>query len=377
MEQLNEGNSFFVDEQYEEALKCYDKACSELSNNAEAFFKRSQCHSKLSNLKEALSDINTSIKLDSNNSKYYLRKGQLCFELEEFDTALKTFEKGQSIDSENSSFKTWIRKSKAEIQSSTPTTTTPAPTSTPAPQTTNPVSTPTPTQKSTSTPTTSISTSTTTTTTTTDSSSSSTPKLPIPSSGNRVKHEWYQTESHVVLTIFAKFVTASNSKIILSPKSVNISFPLSTGSEFIFDMDLFDPIVDKDSTIHYYSTKVEIKMKKSRAIKWDTLEFTEKSGPVGLMDQTTTSSAVPSPYASKKDWDKLPNEPEDKLEGDQALNKIFRDIFAKGSEDQQRAMMKSFTESNGTVLSTNWDEVGSKKVVGEPPKGMEIKDYPH
>ncbi|KAN0034318.1 hypothetical protein ACTFIV_000815 [Dictyostelium citrinum] len=372
MEQLNQGNAFFVDEQYDEALKCYDKACSELSNNAEAFFKRSQCHSKLSNIKEALSDINTSIKLDSNNSKYYLKKGQLCFELEEFDTALKTFEKGQSIDSENSSFKTWIRKSKAEIQSNpTPTPTTSTPTPTPQP-TTKPITTPTPTASNTTTTTTSNNT--TTTTTTTDPT---TPKLPIPSSGNKVKHEWYQTESHVVLTIFAKFVTASNSKIILSPKSVNISFPLANGSEFLFEMDLFDPIVDKDSTIHYYSTKVEIKMKKSRAIKWDTLEFTEKSGPVGLMDQTTTSSAVPSPYASKKDWDKLPNEPEEKLEGDQALNKIFRDIFAKGSEEQQRAMMKSFTESNGTVLSTNWEEVGSKKVVGEPPKGLEFKSYEH
>ncbi|KAM9960952.1 hypothetical protein ACTFIW_010115 [Dictyostelium discoideum] len=369
MEQLKEGNSYFVDEQYEEALKCYDKACLELSNNAEAFFKRSQCHSKLSNLKEALSDINTSIKLDSNNSKYYLKKGQLCFELEEFDTALKTFEKGQSIDSENSSFKTWIRKSKAEIQSNpTTTTTTPTPTPTPAPQpvttTTNP--TPNPTTSNTTT---------TTTTTNNNTTDSTTTKLPIPSSGNKVRHEWYQTETHVVLTIFAKFVTASNSKINLTSKSVNISFPLANGSEFLFEMDLFDPIVDKDSTIHYYSTKVEIKMKKSRAIKWDTLEFTDKSGPVGLMDQISSSPAVPSPYASKKDWDKLPNEPEEKLEGDQALNKIFRDIFSKGSEDQQRAMMKSFTESGGTVLSTNWDEVGSKKVVGEPPKGLEFKEY--
>lgn len=32
-------------------------------------------------------------------------------------------------------------------------------------------------------------------------------------------------------------------------------------------------------------------------------------------------------------------------------------------------------ESNGTVLSTNWKEVGSKKVEGSPPDGMEMKKW--
>lgn len=32
-------------------------------------------------------------------------------------------------------------------------------------------------------------------------------------------------------------------------------------------------------------------------------------------------------------------------------------------------------ESNGTVLSTNWKEVGSKKVEGSPPNGMEVKKW--
>lgn len=38
-------------------------------------------------------------------------------------------------------------------------------------------------------------------------------------------------------------------------------------------------------------------------------------------------------------------------------------------------MNKSFQESGGTVLSTNWGEVGSKKVEGTPPKGLEMKDW--
>jgi suppressor of G2 allele of SKP1 len=32
-------------------------------------------------------------------------------------------------------------------------------------------------------------------------------------------------------------------------------------------------------------------------------------------------------------------------------------------------------ESNGTVLSTDWKEVGSKKVEGSPPEGMEVKKW--
>jgi len=38
-------------------------------------------------------------------------------------------------------------------------------------------------------------------------------------------------------------------------------------------------------------------------------------------------------------------------------------------------MMKSFQESGGTVLSTNWDEVGKAPVKGSPPQGMDMKNW--
>jgi len=46
-------------------------------------------------------------------------------------------------------------------------------------------------------------------------------------------------------------------------------------------------------------------------------------------------------------------------------------LSTQGDEAQQRAMMKSYQESNGTVLSTNWAEVGAKKVRGEGTLGVE------
>ena len=63
------------------------------------------------------------------------------------------------------------------------------------------------------------------------------------------------------------------------------------------------------------------------------------------------------------------------MEGDAALNKVFQDIYFKGSDEQKRAMMKSFVESGGTVLSTNWNDVGARYVEGSPPKGMEMHNW--
>jgi len=46
-----------------------------------------------------------------------------------------------------------------------------------------------------------------------------------------------------------------------------------------------------------------------------------------------------------------------------------------GDDATKRAMMKSYQESGGTVLSTNWSEVGAGKVEIKPPEGMEYKKY--
>jgi len=38
-------------------------------------------------------------------------------------------------------------------------------------------------------------------------------------------------------------------------------------------------------------------------------------------------------------------------------------------------MNKSFVESGGTVLSTNWGDVGNRNVEGTPPSGLEMKKW--
>ena len=57
------------------------------------------------------------------------------------------------------------------------------------------------------------------------------------------------------------------------------------------------------------------------------------------------------------------------------LNGLFRDVYANGTDETRKAMNKSFTESGGTTLSTNWSDVGAKKLDVKPPDGMEWKKY--
>ncbi|KAF2455562.1 SGS domain-containing protein [Lineolata rhizophorae] len=63
--------------------------------------------------------------------------------------------------------------------------------------------------------------------------------------------------------------------------------------------------------------------------------------------------------------------------GGDEVNAFFKKLYAGADQDTRRAMMKSFVESNGTALSTNWDEVSKGKVETQPPDGMEARAWEH
>jgi suppressor of G2 allele of SKP1 len=104
----------------------------------------------------------------------------------------------------------------------------------------------------------------------------------------------------------------------------------------------------------------------------------------------STFTPTPEPAAGtrkpKKNWEGitssiLNNEQEKTVDqdpnvgGDSTLNSFFQKIFGDADDETKKAMMKSYQESGGTTLSTNWDEVKKGKVEVKPPAGSEWKQW--
>ncbi|KAI0376505.1 SGS-domain-containing protein [Hypomontagnella monticulosa] len=93
----------------------------------------------------------------------------------------------------------------------------------------------------------------------------------------------------------------------------------------------------------------------------------------------TTGNAQSYPTSSKKgavNWDKVvggDDEEEESKGGD--VNSFFQMLYKNADDDTRRAMMKSYIESNGTSLSTNWNEVKEKTFETQPPDGAEAKKW--
>eukprot|EP00047_Mylnosiga_fluctuans_P003820 m.231133 g.231133 ORF g.231133 m.231133 type:complete len:306 (+) comp12168_c0_seq1:18-935(+) len=192
----------------------------------------------------------------------------------------------------------------------------------------------------------------------------------------KYKYDWYQTDKTVVVSVLMKNVKQEQIKVQFEDHSFSVDIALDGSSNYNLDLDVFGPILPAESTFKALATKVEIKLAKRDPVRWPKLEG-DGTVTVPLPKMVSADEiAVKKP----KNWDKLIDDEmkkqgEDKPEGDEALNALFKSIYSNASEETRRAMNKSFVESNGTVLSTNWSEVGKDKVETKPPEGMEFKKY--
>ncbi|GAB7364200.1 hypothetical protein MBLNU230_g4751t1 [Neophaeotheca triangularis] len=213
----------------------------------------------------------------------------------------------------------------------------------------------------------------------------------------KIRHEWYQNSETVYFTLFAKGVPKDEAVIDITANSLSISFPLADGTtsyECTFD-PLYAPVDTDKSTTKILGTKVEVLLAKSTpGQKWSALESSESAHSTAAprADSATDCGAARHPSAQNenhgpayptssrsgpKNWDKITatGDEEEEVEGGDPANHFFKKLFKDSSPEVQRAMMKSYTESNGTALSTDWNEVSKGKVETSPPDGMEARKW--
>lgn len=233
----------------------------------------------------------------------------------------------------------------------------------------------------------------------------------------KIRHDWIQSSVMVTVSLYCKGIPKDEIDVKFKEDSLTVDFPLANESQYCFSLDpLFFNIDPAKSSYKIMSTKAEFTLWKAQpGKKWSALESSEPTKPKGKEGEDSTigvidvpKSAAPAtapayPTSSKKgpkNWDNVTNDlfkkkkkdskdggedkedKEDEMEdlgldeeeGD-PTNNFFKMLYAGADPDTRRAMMKSYQESNGTALSTNWAEVGKGPVETSPPDGMEAKKW--
>ncbi|KAI9599246.1 SGS domain-containing protein [Syncephalis fuscata] len=175
----------------------------------------------------------------------------------------------------------------------------------------------------------------------------------------KIRHEWYQSDDYVTVEVFAKQLQAQDVDIAINHQSLSINARLPSGSEYVLDIEPLNHPVNKQE----------------KGADDDASQSTTYNSATALIIADMPPS-YPTSARKTTNWDKVVRETEqDKEAGGDEVNQLFQQIYANADPDTRRAMIKSFTESGGTSLSTNWEEVGHKQVDVVPPEGMEARKY--
>ncbi|KAF5021763.1 hypothetical protein F66182_6213 [Fusarium sp. NRRL 66182] len=247
---------------------------------------------------------------------------------------------------------------------------------------------------------------------------------PVVPADTPLRLQEFQTATSMSVSIFSKGVNKEKLQVQYKPRFVHLDSVIwPNGEEKPFSLDLWDEIDTEASTYRVTPNKVELSLKKKTPGMWYRLkaevadaapdaaaaEEAEKlkilkearkramdasSGPVenkpleksapsakdkgkGPATSKTANRRAPAyPSSSRtgpKNWDIVVEDVDSDDEKD--TNVFFKKLFKGATPEQQRAMMKSFTESNGTSLSTDWNDVKDRTVETVPPEGVEAKKW--
>ncbi|KAJ7900321.1 SGS domain-containing protein [Mycena olivaceomarginata] len=181
-----------------------------------------------------------------------------------------------------------------------------------------------------------------------------------------LRHEFYETDDKLTLSIFDKGADAGVVQVKFEPRK----FTYTNGEKSLVLEPLKGQITTDASDYTVGKVKVEVRFKKTVLGRWGGLIG---DSPDPLANSASSSSITTTSVKPRKNWEGitteiLSSEKEKSTEED-------ANIYGDADEDTKRAMMKSYSESGGTTLSTNWGEVKQGKVEVKPPAGSEWKKW--
>lgn len=237
------------------------------------------------------------------------------------------------------------------------------------------------------------------------------------------KYQYYQNDQYMIIQIIERQLNSDKLKVIWTEDTISITIynPYLNTYVPIVIGKLYDTIIPDQSRVIYKTEKTLIKLyKNNNKHEWNELLSKENLSTIkanamkkpivvtdavlvgtehtdmnsmdinnnnnnNVLEATTipnTTTKIPRPYSSHRDWDSIEKdimleEINEKAGGDDAMNSLFEQIYGDADPDTRRAMIKSYQTSGGTVLSTNWNEVGTTNYEEQrtAPNGMEWKTW--
>ena len=188
-----------------------------------------------------------------------------------------------------------------------------------------------------------------------------------------VRFDWFDSGSTVEISIYVKRINENTVKANITPTSLDLSFTDSENKSYHFQIpQLYDSINVNETSYKVYGTKLALNLVKNSKKLWTDIKRLEGEQDTELslfpkdeLSDQTKSVAYPTSSSKKIDWSKFEVDDDEDAEGD-GPDAFFKKLYEGADENARRAMMKSFIESNGTTLSTDWGEVGNKTI--EPYK---------
>ncbi|KAG0673630.1 hypothetical protein C6P40_002862 [Pichia californica] len=189
-----------------------------------------------------------------------------------------------------------------------------------------------------------------------------------------LRTDWFDSGKIVEISIYIKKIIPETVESNIKFNLINFKFKDSNNFEYEYKIDkLFADIDELNSSFKVFGTKLQILLVKKELKTWTKLENIDNidNNNNNIIEckipKDEESSGIVYPSITKKDWSKIKFDDIDDDDGNneeesQDPDGFFKKLYENAGDDAKRAMMKSFIESNGTSLSTDWNDVGSREV---------------